>query len=311
MYTPYYSGFFVPQTCPPSFSSFSKDYWTRSLFQRLRTLYSFDGLPEGGPGQVKWDKDAYLYGLFARGFHCIFESKEWGVVFQPATPAGIGLFYQPTGMVVNTPYFSFTRPLLIGRECSVIKLTPDYQGVWDLVEKASSELMYMDVAIRLSQVNARFAYAIAADSEKSARSVKKILEQFANGEPGVVYDSKLRIPVEGGEPEAPWKLFDRELKKNFILPELLEGRKTVMDDFYREVGIRCLPDKKERYIQSEVSQYDTETYNRREAWNISLQESLDETNRMYGLNIRAKFLEPPKEVTPDASEPNRTPGLSQ
>lgn len=296
MYTPY-TNYPAPHYYQhPTFSTFSKAYWERSLFQRMRTMFKFDGLLEGGENQVKWDKDSFLYGLLAMGFYAVFESRKWGIVFQPAAPTGIGLMYQPTGMTVNSPYFSFTRPLIIGRECSLIKLTPDFRGVWDLIEKCSSELMYMDVAIRLSQVNARFAYAIAVSNQKDADSVKAILQKFENGEPGVTYDARLRLPPAGdGEPQVPWVLWDRELKKNFILPELLDARKVILDDFYRELGVRAMPDKKERYIQSEVQRYDDETFNRREAWNITLQESLEETNRMFGIHLTAEFNEPPRE----------------
>ena len=78
------------------------------------------------------------------------------------------------------------RPLKIGEECAVIKLTPDYMGIWDIISKYATELKLNDVAIRLSQINARFAYAIAAGNQKDAASIKKLLEKLANGEPGLI-----------------------------------------------------------------------------------------------------------------------------
>ena len=267
----------------------SKAYWERSLFQRMRTLFIFDGLPE-----ENWDKDAFLFGLYKIGFLAVFKSRTYGDVFQPATPYGIGLNFQPVGMNINTPFFRFDRPLIIGRECEVIKLTPDYHGIWDIVSRCAEELMLLDVAIRLASINARFAYMIAASDDKSARSVKAILERLTNGEPAVVYNVNLakQLTTSGSDTRIPWEQFDRDLKKNFILPELLEARRTTLTDFYREIGIRIAPDKKERIQTREAVSYDAETFNRREVWNISLQESLRRVNDFLGTNITARYNEP-------------------
>lgn len=274
-----------------TFNTCSQMYWERSLFQRMRTLFKFSGLPDAGKGQVQTDKDAFLYGLYKLGFLCMFETKQYGITFQPATPYGFGLQYQPIGMTVNSPYFQFTRPLQIGNECEVIKLTPDYQGVWDLVSKYATELKYTEIAIRLSQINARFAYAIAAEDNKTAESVRTIVEKLENGEPAIVYDKKLKNML-GETGEMPWQQFDRDLSKNFILPELLEVRRTILRDFYTELGVRVAPNKKERMVTQEAVSYDAETFNRREVFNISLQESLERCNKRFGTNIKAEFIEP-------------------
>lgn len=267
----------------------SKAYWERSLFQRMRTLFIFEGLPE-----ENWDKDAFLYALYRIGFVAVFKSKTYGNIFQPATPYGMGLNFQPVGMMINTPFFQFGEPLIIGRQCEVIKMTPDYRGVWDIVSRYAEELMYIDVATRLASVNARFAYMIAASDDKSARSVKAMMERLTNGEPAVVYNVNLAKQLMGQNQESrvPWEQFDRDLKKNFILPELLEARRTTLTDFYREMGVRVAPDKKERIQTREAVSYDAETYTRREVWNISLQESLNRANRFLGTNITARYNEP-------------------
>lgn len=298
-----YGGQYHDNGCSiPTFSGFCQDYWERSLFQRLRTLFKFDGLPKGGPGQVAWDKDAFLYGLFRRGFLVVFESKKYGVVVQPGTPVGLGLQYQPTGMQIATPYFAFERPLTIGTECYPMKLTPDYMGVWDIIVKYATELKLTDIAIRQSQINARFAYAFVAEDDKSAQSLNAVMEKLANAEPGIVVNKKLfRAPQDRTELQTPWIQFDRDLKKNFILPELLEARRTSITNFYHEIGVKTLPEKKERYISSEVNTYDSETYNRREVWNISLQDSIDIINAMYGTNISITFTDP-EEAERDASQ---------
>lgn len=275
---------------PPNFSRFSQEYWERSLFQRMRTLFNIEGLPDASKNQIQTDKDAFLWGLFHMGFIVMFNTKQYGITFQPGTPAGVGLQYEPTSMTVATPYFNFTRPLLIGEECEVIKLTPDYCGIWDIVKKYARELMLQEIAIRQSQINARFAYVISAKNSNQANSIKALFERVENGEPYIVYNENLKNKgLPGEENVVPWGQLDRDLKKNFILPELIEGRRQILEDFYREIGIPLPIDKKERVNVVESQIATAEGYNRREVWKQCLDESLDRCNRMYGTQMRAVF----------------------
>lgn len=238
---------------------------------------------------MQTDKDAFKYGLFRAGYLVVFETKRYGITFQYGTPYGFGLQYQPTGMTVTTPFFDFGRPLEIGRECEVLKLTPDYAGIWDIVNKYSYELMCQEVAIRQSQLNARFAYVAWAETDKDSKTAKALFERLANGEPGLVVDAKRRQLMPDGEPRAPWEQFDRDLKQNFILPELLEGRRTIITDFYREMGVPVPIDKKERTNVEETRTNNAEVFNRRDVWKTCLDETAERVNRMYGTDITFEF----------------------
>ena len=295
-----YAGFFDGVPCGTFQKSFSTDalnYWERSFFQRCRSIIEFDGLPEAGAGQIGWDYDAFMYQLFRMGYAVVFRSKKYGMVVQPGTPTGYGLQYQPRGMNITTQFFNFGRPLEVGTECGVIKLTPDYRGIWDIITKYAVEMQHAEVAIRQSVLNARFAYGAFAKDDKQKRSLELLFQRLANGEPAIVVNADLKRPLdgktgEGGAYELPIMQIDRDLSKNFILPELMEFRRTILMDFYRELGIKVQPDKKERLNVNESQSADAETFNRREVWRICLEKSLDEVNRMYGTNITFKINQP-------------------
>lgn len=277
----------------PTYSAADVSYWERSLFQRMTARFKFEGLPEPGPNQTVWDKDSFLYGLFKIGYLACFKSKTYGIIFQPATPYGIGLFYQPTGMMINTPYFQFNRALWIGSECEVIKLSPDYMGIWDIITKYAQEFQYIDIAIRQSLLNARFAYAIAADNKKQAQSAQALMEKLANGDTAIIYDSEMVRDPQTKELRTPWVQFDRDLKQNFILPELVEVRRKLLSDFYKEIGVKIAPDKKERQITAEQEALDEESFNRTEVWNQTLQESIERYNRLFDQNMRVYYNDKP------------------
>lgn len=269
----------------------SMDYWTRSLYQRLTALLKISGLPEASNGQYGWDRDALMYGLYCLGYMIVFRSKTYGIVPQPGSLTGFGLQFQPAAAIINTPYFQLKDPLKIGVDCELIKLTPDYTGVMDIVAKYSAELKEIDTSIKSSARNSRLAYALIADSDKSARSLKAIRERIINGEDAIIDQSMTRR--KGAEKdELPWYQFDRDLKNSYILGDLLEARRTTLVDFYREIGVRMIDDKKERMITGEVAAGNAETFIRSEVWAEALKLSCEKVNNMFGTKLKIEINKP-------------------
>lgn len=269
----------------------SMDYWTRSLFQRLTALIDFENLPKGAPDQYEWDKDALKYGLFMLGFLAVFKSKTYGVVPQPATLTGFGLQYQPSDVMISTPYFQFERPLKLGVEAEIIKITPDYFGVYDLITKYAAELKEIDTSIRAAARNSRLAYVLIASDDKSARSLKAIRERIINGDDAII-DDKIVGKDKMNSDALPWHEFDRDIKQSYILSDLLDDRRKTLVDFYREIGVRMLEDKKERMNLAEVDAGNAETFIRSEVWIETLKESCRKVNEMFGTKIKPIINEP-------------------
>ena len=298
MYGYFYGGQYLAAPFVNNSPNASMDYWTRSLFQRITALIDFDGLPKGSPTQYEWDKDAFKYGLYMLGYQVIFESQTYGIVPQPGRVTGYGLQYQPAGVMVSTPYFQFERPLRIGTECELIKLTPDYTGIYDIITKYAAELKEIDTSIRSSARNSRLAYALIASSDKSARTMQAIREKIVNGDDVIIDEKLLRDKVN---PDTlPWYQFDRDLKNSYLLGDLLDARRTTLVDFYREIGVRMLDDKKERMLTAEVDAGNAETFIRSEVWIETLKESVDKVNEMFGTDIVANINRP--DIMPAESE---------
>jgi hypothetical protein len=231
------------------------------------------------------------------GFLAVFRSKTYGVVPQPATVTGFGLQYQPTGAMIATPYFQFERPLTIGKEVELIKLCPDYVGTWDIITKYAAELKEIDTSIKSAARNSRLAYALIASDDKSAKTLKAVRERVINGD-DVIIDEKL-LKDKTNPDKLPWHEFDRDIKNSYILGDLLDARRSTLVDFYREIGVRMLDDKRERMITAEVDAGNTETFIRSEVWIETLKESCAKVNAMFGTNIIPKINRPD---TPDATE---------
>lgn len=296
MYPYNYGGLYLaPGFTGPDYPNFMMDYWARSLMQRLTALIDYEGLPEagdrGGAQKYSWDKDALKYGLLMLGYMIVFDSKSYGVVPQPGALTGFGLQYQPASAIVNTPYFQVKEPMKIGIDCELIKLSPDYFGVWDIITKYAAELKEIDTSIRSASRNSRLAYALVASDDKTARTLKAIRERIINGEDAII-DDKLATKNKMDPGAAPWFQFDQDLKKNYVLGDLLEARRNTLIDFYREIGVRMLDDKKERMITGEVAAGNAETFIRSEVWIETLKESCRKVNEIYGTNIKPILNEP-------------------
>lgn len=281
----------------------SMNYWSRSLLQRLTALIDFENLPERSENQYGWDKDALKYGLFMIGFLAVFRSRTYGVVPQPGTLTGYSLQYQPSGVMVATPYFQFERPLTLGVEAELIKLAPDYTGVFDIITKYAAELKEIDTSIKSAARNSRLAYALVAAGDKGARTMQAIREKIINGDDVIIDEKAMRNKQDPTAP--PWFQFDRDLKANYILGDLLDARRTTLVDFYREIGVRMLDDKKERMISSEVEAGEAETFIRSEVWIETLKESCRKVNDMFGTNIK------PIINRPDLAENRQSESISQ
>lgn len=290
MYGYFYGGQYLAAPFVNNSPNAAMDYWTRSLFQRITALIEFDGLPKGSPTQYEWDKDAFKYGLYMLGYQVVFESQTYGLVPQPGRVTGYGLQYQPAGVMVSTPYFQFERPLRIGTECELIKLTPDYTGIYDIITKYAGELKEIDTSIRSAARNSRLAYAMIASSDKSARTMQAIREKIINGDDVIIDEKLLRDKVNPDQ--LPWFQYDRDVKNSYILGDLLDARRTTLVDFYREIGVRMLDDKKERMLTAEVDAGNAETFIRSEVWIETLKESIDKVNEMFGTSITAKINQP-------------------
>ena len=288
-----YGGLYLAPPFMNNSPNASMDYWSRSLFQRLTALFDFENLPEadGEEQKYSWDMDAFKYGLFMLGYLVVFRSKTYGVVPQPGTLTGFGLQYQPSSAVVATPYFQFKEPLKIGVDCELIKLSPDYRGAYDIITKYAAELKEIDTSIRSAARNSRLAYALIATDDKSKRSLQAIRERVINGD-DVFIDSELIKRSKADGEIMPFFQFDQDVARNYILNDLLEARRTTLVDFYREIGVRMVEDKKERMITSEVEAGNAETFIRSEVWIEALKESCDKVNEHYGTNIIPKINRP-------------------
>lgn len=256
-------------------------FWERSLFQRAQSVIEVSGLPETWTGSVK---DFFFYCLLSFGFVCVFDSDEYGLSFQPCTLKGYDFYYQPTSVLVSNPYL--TNEFEIGENTELIKLTPDYEGIRDIVTYYAEKLACLDNAINMSIINNKFAYFLGARNKGMASALKKMLDKVNQGEPAVIYDQ--RILNDTQDKDVPYQFFERQnLKQSYLTDQQLQDFQTIINSFDTEIGIPTVPyQKAERMVTDEANSKTIDAISRSTIWLDTLNDSAGNVNDMFNLNIR-------------------------
>ena len=279
------AGRFSPSSIKSS-NNYSFWFWSRSLFQRAASVIEFT-VPENWEGKPK---DFLVYCLFKFGYVAIFYDERFGLTFQPCTLKGYDWFYQPSGCIVANPQLD--KEFTLGTDAQLVKLTPDYFGIWDIIDYYAEKLSMLDVSINSSIVNSKFAYLLGAKTKGAAQALKKLLDQINKGEPAVIYDSRIFDDPSSKGDVSPFQTWFRDSMKNqYITSDLLQDFQTILNDFDREIGIPTIPyEKKERLVQSEAESTEIDAKARSIVWIDTLNSSIDEVKQLYpDLTLSAKL----------------------
>jgi hypothetical protein len=255
-------------------------FWKRSLMQRAMSVIDAD-LPSEWQGTIR----DFFYGLlFYRGFLGIYYDNKYGLVFQPVGLAERGFYFQPTKALISNPAYDDPIEKTINKDIAILKLTPDYMGVLDIVNYYAERLATIDGSINVALLNSRFGKLAIAKNKAAAEAMKKIYDAFSNGEPFKVIDQKVFISDDQQTHEKPWEAMELEAnKENYVLDMLLRDYQTLICSFDREIGIPALSNnqKKERLITSEAEMGNFDGQARSLVWVNTLNSSAVIVNNLF------------------------------
>ena len=274
-------------------------YWFRSLLHKIDSSLKFYDLPDG------WSNDFFMFCLWARGYVAVFRSNRkdlekygsGGVLFQPVTISGYDFYYQPTTAAVCNP--KYEKMFDIGSDCYLLKLTPDFRGVLDIIDFYSAKLAEISKSIDMGLLNAKMPVILTTTNEAQAATLKAAYDKIQSGSSLLVWDdtndSDEIIPRKD-----PFEFWSQNFKETYIVHDLLEDMKTILDSFYNEIGLPVAIDKKERLITSETEFATAQSQARISCWYETLMESLEIINDKFNLNITVEIKA--NEVNENASQ---------
>lgn len=260
-------------------------YFMRSLYERAISGTRFL-LPD------TWNKNYFRNVLYLNGYIAVIKTDKYGIIPQINTLSGYGLYREPTTVLVSQPLVTFEGR--IGEDCELIRLTPYYMGIWDIVEHYAIQLSELLTTIHVSVLSSRAPFMAAARNKSAARTLEAIVEKITAGDVAIIYDEDV-LPKSGGamtgDKEPIWTA-QTSTREGYIVDRLLADLDTTLKMFDREIGIAALGEKKERRIEVEVEQDAADSAARCETWAEMLQETFDNTNRLFpelNLSFRMKY----------------------
>ena len=268
-------------------------FYTDYLLKRAMSIYEWSGIP------ATWDKDFLQYGLFCYGKLAVIDVPGLGAVPQYCTLSGYNLYYRPRlALVANSTLPSrLTGAYLIGQPynngkdfhykgyCELLYMQPNYKGLLDMIEFYAVKLAYLHSAEQMNAANSKFAYIFAAKDKNAAELFKAAVDSVQAGNFAVITGKGLWD--ENGKPL--WDAFTNNLRENYIVSQLLEDERRVMNDFDSWIGIPAANyDKKAQMTDEEVTRNDVETQTLSDIMFDTLRGSIEEVNKHFGLSLRVE-----------------------
>ena len=273
----------------------SFDFWVRSLFERAQSSIIFE-LPDYWQGDIM---DFWYYCIFKFGFLSVQDltkidrddAKKIGMCFNPVGLKGYAFYYQPTHAILSNPMLKMgSLELEIHKECEIVKLTPSYMGIWDIIEFYADKLSQLDNAINMSIINNKFAYVLAGKTKGAVAALKKMMDKINEGNPAVFMDQ--RIMNDRESKDTPFQFLERQnLKQCYLTTDQLQDLHTILCDFDAEIGIPTVPyQKAERETEYESKSKLADGLARVLTWERCLESSIKNVNALYPeLNITFKL----------------------
>lgn len=233
----------------------------------------------------EWDVNFLEQCIFLHGHFAVFSTAEYGTVFNPGCPGGYNLYYRPAFYTVANPLLHGddlrkANHLVVGKDCALFHLTPDYMGIGDLISQYAEMMATTATTLVRNLTSSQFAVIFPATNKAAAQSYKAMYQEVSRGEPAVYIDKN--VLDENGK----WEPFNQNVKSNYISDLLLQNLVKLKQEFLTEIGIPVSnTEKKERLLSDEVTRNDSEILSRSDIWLENLQKACRKANAMFNLSL--------------------------
>lgn len=266
-------------------------FFRKYLLMKVFSVFDFT-VPEN------WNESFFKYVLFGFGYVAVINTDKFGVIPQNCTLYGIGVYYQPTNVIIANPLLKGIKTPVIDKQCTLIKCQPNYSGIMDIVSYYADMLAVASESLGINMFNTKLAYVFASENKTQAESFKKMYDEIASGNPSSFVDRKLFR--DDGTPN--WLMFNQDVKQTYVGLELLETLQKIDNMFDTLVGIpNSNTEKRERMIVDEVNANNFDTQALAYQWYIEINKGMEKTRDMFGIDCSVKLRTPDQSGTTTAA----------
>lgn len=226
----------------------STAYYQRQLFKLVYGHYEFT-LPMKSDGQAAWKYNWFRFLLFGYGSLGVFYTKKYGWIPLPYTVLRVDEQFNPFFIQsVSNQYLPNTVRGVVGITCEIIQISDDFFGMYDIVTHYATKLAEIDKGINVNLMNCSIGLYMEASDTNEARDIKTAYEEATTGKP-LVTVVKRKKDME----DKQYKTMLANPKSAYLVGDFLNDRRTVINQFLTEIGIRnANTNKRERLISDEV-----------------------------------------------------------
>ena len=222
------------------------EFHKRFLYTKVYSTLKFT-IPEN------WDMNFFRFWLFRFGSIGVIYTKEFGWIAQPYSVNELQLYYNPRKITVYNQFIKKPKTGIIGINAGIIRLMDDYFGLDDIVTRYAEKLAQIDRAIDVNLMNCNVTAFFEAETKKQAEEVKEAYGEATTGKPLVVVNKDV---LKGKQITTLLS----NVGNNYIVDKLLSARRSIINAFLTEIGIRNANyEKKERLNSMEVEENNDET----------------------------------------------------
>ena len=260
------------------------DYWYFKLMNVVLDLFKWDNVPIGLEGRE------IELNLIMTGHAAIIPRNDGTLVTPLTSLFGYDLYYQPTTCVFANPVFHTAKQYEIGRDCEVIynNLLKDSLyyikadgGLNTMVSRYARQLADIESTLNIYVVNSRLtSYPVANDG-----SVKESLRAFFNnlimGKRAVITDNAI---IENFR--------SVDINRSGIndgANDWLIARDKVLEQFYRDIGVKMHINKKAQMNEEELSSDNQLLLISTDSMLESRQKGAERVNSLFGTSMTVEI----------------------
>lgn len=287
---------------PPVFLKIEKDYYMQKwLDEKLRTaiynpreksqvqkthilymlartqqMFSYTGLPDTIPARI-----VELY-LQMNGHLCFAKHNNDLYVYTGGLGGEPDVYYQPTLYTIANPAQQWSKNLVIGEECIVMRNDSLYLGLLPMYSRYAYHLTENELSLLVADINSRIIGLISAGDDRTLASAKQYISDIEQGKLGIIGENAFLDGVKA----QPYSTNG----SRGLLQDLTEYEQYLKASWYNEIGLDANYNmKRERLSQSEVELNGDALLPLVDDMLSCRKEALEQVNAMFGTNINVSY----------------------
>lgn len=260
------------------------DYWYFKLLDLIMNMFEYRNLPAG------ISKRDLELNLLITG-HATIIAKKDGTMFTPLTSLyGYDEYYQPTKAVFANPVVITSKEYTIGEDCTVVYnnslqdsifYVKADSGLNTFIQRYARQLADIESTINIYAVNSRLTSIPVSNDNAVMESLKNFFKNLTIGKRAIVSDSSIIENFRNVD-------INRTGIKDGVNDWLI-ARDKILEQFYRDLGIRMTNQKKAQVNTDEVESNDQLLLISSDDMLKARKKGYEETNNMFGTNIEVRL----------------------